>query len=312
MTNKLINKFLNNKMRLLFTTFFTIIQLSTLLFSQNSEQFDYIYPQNENIKLMSFNIRYSQARDGAYKWKNRKAAIINMLNEKEIDILGVQEAQSNQVNFFNKNLISFDYVGVGRANGKKRGEFTAIFYNTNRFEAIDKGNFWLSETPDKISKGWDASVERIASWVILKDKLNNDTLFVINTHFDHLGKVARKESAKLIIKYISSLIGTSSPMAIVLMGDLNCAPDSEPILTILNNAENKLFDSKERAYVSEGIEGTFHNYGKIMADDRVRIDYIFVNNKVEVLKYENIGTEMKDEMWLSDHSAIMSTIKIVE
>jgi endonuclease/exonuclease/phosphatase family metal-dependent hydrolase len=152
------------------------------------------------INLMTFNIRYDNPRDSLDNWHNRKDNIVSLINFYGSQVVGIQEGLIHQVQFLDENLENFSYVGVGRDDGKEKGEFSAIFVDTMIFRVNKSETFWLSETPEKVSVGWDASMERICTWAELTCKSNNRKIIVYNTHFDHIGKEARLNSVKLILE----------------------------------------------------------------------------------------------------------------
>ncbi len=282
-----------------------------IVFSVFAEDSTPVSLTDGSYKVMSFNIRYKNTKDGIFKWNNRRELLVNTIIEQNVDILGVQEAVNSQVRFLKKNLPTYNFVGVGRANGRKRGEFSAIYYNSERFNSIEEGHFWLSETPSKKgSKGWDAAIERVASWVLLEDSFNKDTLFVLNTHFDHEGDIARLESAKLIAQNIDAIVGEDKSYSVLVMGDLNLTSNTSAYAYITDEKQlNRLYDSRNQAKLVEGLKGTFHAFGGRKENLRPRIDYIFTNEAVEVLHYITVGDTPIDGIWLSDHSAILITAK---
>ena len=170
-----------------------ILLIQCLIFSSFS------YSQKSKpINAMSFNIRYDNPEDGAQNWHHRKENVVRMLNFYDLDIIGMQEVLVSQLNYLKDNLKDYQAIGVGREDGKEKGEFAPVFFRKDRFKELKSGTFWLSETPEKVSKGWDAALERIATWIVLKDKTTGKDFIFMNTHFDHRGKQARIESAKLL------------------------------------------------------------------------------------------------------------------
>ena len=162
--------------------------------------------QAQTINVMTFNIRYSTASDSLNAWAFRKDKVSSQILFHEADIVGVQEALHGQVMDLQKDLPGFKFVGVGRTDGKRDGEYSALFYNSKRFQLIASETFWLSEQPAVPgSKSWDAAITRIVTWAKLKDLETKKTFFVFNTHFDHIGKVARRESAGMLLKKIDSI-----------------------------------------------------------------------------------------------------------
>jgi endonuclease/exonuclease/phosphatase family metal-dependent hydrolase len=275
---------------------FLIITVST---AQSKTQLD--------LNIMTFNIRYDNPNDGANNWKIRKENAINMIRFNEVDILGMQEVLVHQLNDITGQLKEYNAIGVGRDDGKEKGEYSPILYKKNKFELIKSGYFWLSQTPDKPSKGWDAACERIATWVLLKEKKTGKKVFVMNTHFDHIGQKARQESVNLIKTKMAQL-GEGLPQ--IFMGDLNADPNSSVITSLLTaDSTADFLDSKSRASVVYGPSWTFHDFGKIPFKDRPIIDYILVNKEVLVQKY-GVLAENLNETYLSDHAPVCVKISL--
>jgi len=182
------------------------------------------------IEVMSYNIKYANENDGENSWSKRKDHITNQLKFYEPDILGLQEAVLEQLSHFKEHLPHYRYVGVGREDGKQKGEFTAVFYDTIKFIKEESHTFWLSETPDKVSVGWDAALPRICTWVRLKERETGKRFLVLNSHFDHMGEYARLKSAELILKKIKKV--NSENLPVILMGDFNLEPETEGIKMI--------------------------------------------------------------------------------
>ena len=160
---------------------------------------------SQTMEIMTYNIKYANENDGENSWSNRKDFITNQLKFYEPDAFGVQEAVKQQMDYFKDHLDGYDYVGVGRDDGKEGGEYSAIFYKKSRLKVLKHDTFWLSETPQKPSKGWDAAYPRICTYALFEDQQTGEKFWYFNTHFDHIGDKARKESAKLIWKKIQEL-----------------------------------------------------------------------------------------------------------
>lgn len=251
------------------------------------------------LNVMSYNIRYNNTQDGENAWPNRKDNVKALVKFHDTDILCVQEALALQVDQLLENT-NYEMVGVGRTDGKRDGEFSAIYFDKTRFAKKDGGTFWLSETPDKPSKGWDAAIVRICTWVKLHDKWNKKDFIVFNTHYDHIGVQARIESAKLIKKKIQEIAPT---LPVILTGDLNVTPETEAIATI----KSFLIDTKEATIEpAYGPEGTFNAF-KFNAPLKEKIDYIFVNKGFKVQKF-GVLTDSKDLKYPSDHLPIMARL----
>lgn len=256
---------------------------------------------SQNINLMSYNIKYDNTGDTINNWNDRKATMAELILHYEADIVGIQEGLHNQVTYLNSALPDFSYLGVGRDDGKEKGEYTAIFYNTNKFKVLKTNTFWLSETPEKVSVGWDAALERICTYALFEDLDTKKQFWVFNTHFDHVGTTARTNSAQLIYKKINEINTTDLP--VILMGDLNLTPDTEAIQFFKKYLTDAMDISKKPFY---GPVGTFNGFkqDRIMKD---RIDYFFVKD-VNVLSYTHIDDRMANNKHISDHLPVLMTI----
>jgi len=250
---------------------------------------------------MSYNIRYDNKNDMENWWGNRKNELVQMLDYYHPNFIGIQEGLNHQVKFIDQKIKQYTYIGVGRDNGKEKGEYTAIFYDSTKFELLTSNTFWLSETPDKVSIGWDASMERICTYGVFKNKNSNAIIYVFNAHFDHRGKESRKESAQLILKKIIEL--NINKKRIIVMGDFNCIPDDEPILIFKSLLDDGKIKSKKGFY---GPQGTFSGFDHLLIMEK-RIDYIFTKN-IEVLSYRHLDDRRKNNLCISDHLPILIEI----
>jgi endonuclease/exonuclease/phosphatase family metal-dependent hydrolase len=256
------------------------------------------------VNVMTYNIKFATENDGENSWSKRKDHLTNQIKFYHPDVLGVQEALHGQMEHIKENVANYQYVGAARDDGKTKGEYSAIFYNTSKFELLEESTFWLSETPNSPSKGWDASFPRVCTYVKLKEKQSEKEFWVFNTHFDHEGDEAREKSTDLILKKIADI---TKDLPVVLMGDLNLEPETEPIKKIAG----QMNDSKEVAQiVSFGPEGTFNGYRFDEPVER-RIDYIFTSKgNVEVLKY-GVLSDSKDLKYPADHLPVIVKIKFL-
>lgn len=271
--------------------------ISIPLFAQNSPRFN----------IMTFNIRYDNPDDGEQNWHKRKENVIRMVNFYDLDIIGMQEVLVSQLNYLKDNLPEFNSVGVGRKDGKEKGEFTPVFYRKNRFRELDHGTFWLSETPDKVSKGWDAALERIATWIKLQDKTTGKEFLFINTHFDHRGKQARVESARLLKTKIAKL---ANGKQVMLTGDFNLVPESEGIQTLIKpDGENTLVNSSSVAEITYGPNWTSTGFDNRPYDQRRVIDYIFLKDIKTVKRYAVIAEKL-NALQLSDHCPVFVQVEL--
>lgn len=259
----------------------------------------------QTYKVMSYNIRYDNPNDGENQWSKRKTYLCDQISFYSPDIFGIQEGLNHQTTYIDNTLTNYAFVGVGRDDGKKKGEFSAIFYNTQKFKVLKEGTFWLSETPNKISIGWDASMERICTYALIEDLKNKQKFFVFNTHFDHRGDKARIESANLIFKKITEFNQNNIP--VILMGDLNLTPESQAIKYFSKVLNDSRTNSKSKPF---GPIGTYNGF-KHNHPLNKRIDYIFTSkNNIEILKYA-ILTDSKDLKYPSDHLPVFIEIKIL-
>jgi endonuclease/exonuclease/phosphatase family metal-dependent hydrolase len=264
------------------------------------------------IRVMTFNIRYNNPDDGVNAWSNRKDLAAGLIRFYEPAIFGVQEALYGQMQDLEERLPDYAWIGVGRDDGDKKGEFSAIFYRKNRFEVEDSGTFWLSETPTiKGSIGWDAACVRIVTWLKATDRLSGSTFFMFNTHFDHRGVIARKKSAELLLAKANK-IAADSPL--IVTGDFNSTASSA-VYKILTNTGDKeadleycFKDSKELCKSGAyGPDDTFNGFGRSEKDQR--IDYIFVNDVFNVLKY-GVLCEHWDGIYPSDHMPVLADLSL--
>jgi endonuclease/exonuclease/phosphatase family metal-dependent hydrolase len=257
------------------------------------------------IKVMSFNIRLDVKADGENWWENRKDKVAALMNYYNADFIGGQEVQFHQLQYLKEQLAGYDHIGVGRDDGKEKGEFSCIFYNKQNFEVQQQGTFWLSQTPDSVSMGWDAVCNRVCTWGLFRSKITKKQCWVFNTHFDHMGVKARRESAKLILSRISALTaGKNYP--VVFMGDLNSKPEDEPVKILSENLDNARQVCTEKPY---GPADTWNGF-KFLQKPEGCIDYIFIKKggKARVVKFATI-TDSYDMKYPSDHFPIMAQIQ---
>ncbi|WP_231425035.1 MULTISPECIES: endonuclease/exonuclease/phosphatase family protein [Pedobacter] len=273
-----------------FKLILSLVLLSTMALAQKKAM---------PINIITYNIRLNVASDGVNAWPNRKDNVKALVKFHDADILCVQEALPEQFDALLENS-NFDVVGVGREDGKRKGEFSAVYFDKDRFTKKDGGTFWLSETPDVPSKGWDAALNRVCSWVRLYDKINKKEFLVFNTHYDHIGVQARIESAKLLKQKIQQI---APALPVVFTGDLNVTPETEAITTIKSFLTDAKEISQELAY---GPNGTFNAFD-FNSDLKNRIDYIFVNKGFKVQKFA-VLSDSKDKKYPSDHLPVFARL----
>ena len=255
----------------------------------------------QEFTAMSYNIKYANENDGENSWSKRKVFLANQLKFYHPQIFGVQEAVKSQIDFITAELPTYRSLGVGREGGVQ-GEFSAIFYDTKKFEVLKSDTFWLSETPNQISKGWDADYHRICTYALLRDKETGEKFYFFNTHFDHRGKEARTNSARLIIQQIKKVNVENYP--VLLTGDFNLEPETEQIQYI----KSYLNDAKEAtAAIKLGPSGTFNGYDFKTPVTR-RIDYIFHSEEVKIKTYA-VLSDNENGRYASDHLPVF--VKII-
>lgn len=259
----------------------------------------------QSYTAATYNLRLNIESDGINQWENRKERLANQVEQLAPDILGTQEGLADQIQYLDSTLTNYSYTGVGRDDGAAKGEYAAIFYNTKKFESIKNGTFWLSETPDTVSMGWDAAYLRVCTYTLLFDEAQNNHIWVFNAHLDNEGEQARLESLKLIWENIREQNTANHP--VLLMGDFNAEPGSPPIAFLTP----KMNDSRDESLTDpEGPEGTFNGFNTSHPLDQ-RIDYIFVSDDIEVQNYRTIN-EIKQNRTPSDHLPVFIGFTIPE
>ena len=253
----------------------------------------------ETLKLMSYNIRYGTADDGDHVWENRKEAAAAMVLDQRPAAFGVQEALDFQLEYLQENCPGYKYVGVGREDGVSEGEHMAVFYDSERVELENWGTYWLSETPEEPSFGWDAACKRTATWTLLHDKLYDKHFYFVNTHLDHVGQEARRNGLILLVERIGAMNPEGYPMA--LCGDFNVYPD-DPCLTDLRSL---LLDAREEAPVTDN-EVTWHDWGKVSGTPP--IDYIFFKGFQAAESFQRVTQEYEGRPYVSDHYPVTAVL----
>lgn len=276
-----------------------VLLATTTLFAKDTDA---------QLNVMSYNIRYDNPGDKDNQWKFRRDLAAGLIRFHDADVVGAQEVLNNQLIDLMDRLPEFAYVGVGREDGKTKGEYAPIFYRKDRFSVVRSGNFWLAEDINAVGKkGWDAACERVATWAVLKDKNTGKQFFFLNTHLDHMGQVARHEGAATVLEQAKKLSGD---LPVIVTGDFNAIPSDEPIQVLTNPTDPRhLTHSRDIAAFKYGPEWTFHDFGKIPYDKRDWIDYIFVKGTIKVLR-NAVLTETLNAVFPSDHCPIISTFVI--
>ncbi len=256
-----------------------------------------IKSHSQALKVCTFNIRYDNENDGNNKWELRKMSVKDFLREELPDFIGMQEALMRQIEFLDEQLVQYDWIGVGRDDGERAGEFSPIFFDTTKWELLDDGTFWLSETPDQPSKSWDAALPRICTYGLFENKGSGDSTYVFNTHYDHVGTTARLNASRIIMEKIENM---SAFRVTILMGDFNAPSESDEMKVIYNSAlDDAFFKARDKI----GPFGTFSGFDLTITPDR-RIDYVFCSDEYEVEKYAVVD-KITDGRYLSDHFPVM-------
>lgn len=258
--------------------------------------------QAQHLIVGTFNLRFDNPKDTGNLWVNRAPVAAALIRFHEFDIVGTQEGLSNQLEDLSKALPEYQRYGLGRDDGKDGGEHSAIFFKKDRFEVLKKGDFWLSETPDKPGLGWDATCcNRICSWVYLMDKQSKKKFYFFNAHFDHQGKIAREESAKLILKKIKEIAGNEKAL---FTGDLNGDHNSTWYKRLA--ASDYLVDTYTLAVKPYIFNASFNSFGKALDKDGI-IDHVFTTGKVNVKRW-GILTDTYRGKFPSDHFPVLTEI----
>jgi endonuclease/exonuclease/phosphatase family metal-dependent hydrolase len=234
----------------------------------------------QNLNIATYNIRYKNngdKRDGN-GWDLRGPVIADLIKFHDFDIFGAQEVLNEQLNDLSKSLSNYGHIGVGRDNGKEAGEYAPIFYKKEKLKLLKEGHFWLSEKTESPNKGWDAALPRICTWGQFEDISSGLKFYFFNTHFDHVGVTARRESSKLILRKIKELAGEEPT---VLTGDFNVDQNNE-IFSILSGSELK--DAYTTTQLKYASNGTFNHFDTNAMTDS-RIDHIFLSNCAVVKRY---------------------------
>jgi endonuclease/exonuclease/phosphatase family metal-dependent hydrolase len=256
----------------------------------------------QDHRLATFNIRWDNPNDIGNLWKDRAPHVIHLIQFHHIGIVGIQEGLLHQVKQLSEGL-NYKYLGVGRDDGAEKGEHSAILFDPNLYQIEDSGTFWLSPTPEKPSKGWDASLNRICTWGKFKTNDGN-RFYVFNIHYDHIGQQAREESSKLVASQIEKI--NTEKLPVVWMGDFNVTPENPAYSTIIStpNWKDARLVSKVPSY---GPAGTFSGFDFERMPDGI-IDHVFVKGKIEVIRH-GILTDNYGKKYPSDHFPVLIEIE---
>ncbi len=263
--------------------------------------------RSQELQVMSFNIRYDNAADSLNAWLHRKDKVTSQVLFQEVHILGIQEALHHQMEDLRNGLPAYKGLGSGR-DGGQQAEYSALFYDTTRLQLLASNTLWLSPTPHVVaSKGWDAALTRVLTWGKFRDRLTRQVFFAFNTHFDHVGQVARRESALLVLKTIQEIAGDQPA---ILTGDFNAHPADEPIQIITDKSRrNHLTNSQDLSSTPHfGPTGTFNGFtSKELAD--TPIDFIFLKGGWKVRRHATLSPTWQGR-FASDHFAVLTTLQL--
>lgn len=251
---------------------------------------------NDELKVMSYNIRLGSSNDGTNSWPMRYTATGEMLADQGPDVFGIQEALDYQVRYI-KEMCGYKYVGVGREDGKNAGEHMAIFWNKKTVSMLKWGTFWLSDTPDEPSMGWDAACMRTATWALMKDKKTGKKFYFVNTHLDHEGAEARKNGLKLIVERIKEMNRNGYPM--VLTGDFNMNPDDASMAGL-----DAVMQSARKIAAKTDNHDTYNGWGKGSGV----IDYIYVSGFGSCPEFRTVTKRYQDRKFVSDHYPVLARL----
>lgn len=276
-------------------TFSSLLLTITLIFGFSENMLA------QSHRFATFNIRWDNPGDEGNLWKDRLPHVVSLIQFHQISLFGTQETLVNQLKQINEGL-GYLSIGVGRDDGKEKGEFSPIHYDPKLYQLEDSGTFWLSPTPDNPSKGWDAALNRICTWGRFKDK-KGKKFYVFNVHYDHIGQQAREESSKLLVAKVKEINTKNLP--VILMGDFNVTPENPAYTTITSdpNWKDARLVSKLPSY---GPKGTFNSFDWNKMPDGI-IDHIFIQGKIQVIRH-GILTDNYGKKYPSDHFPVMAEV----
>ena len=259
---------------------------------------------NDIHSVITYNIKYDDYTNGENSWNVRKVALLDLINTLSPDILGIQEGLIHQVEFLASKMNDYKYVGVGREDANRKGEHCAIFFNEKKYKLLKNSTFWLSESPNEVSIGWDAALERICTYSLLETINGGNKIWVFNTHFDHVGNIAREESARLILEKIKMLNIQEEP--VLVMGDFNALEKSK-VIDILRQGLNDTM--RDAAIEHKGPIGTFNNF---LNNQEIikRIDYIF-SKGFQTISHQHVDKRLDNGNHISDHFPVFVKVKVI-
>jgi endonuclease/exonuclease/phosphatase family metal-dependent hydrolase len=269
-------------------------------------------PVGPAVHVMSFNIRYGTAKDGEDRWEKRQDLLVDTIRAYNPDLLGMQEVLAAQADFLQEKLPGYGFCGTGRDDGKRAGEFSPIMFHKDRFDLLDSGQWWLSPTPDKVaSKGWDAALPRIVTWAKLKDRKAGVDVLMFNTHWDHVGNVARVESGKLMRKLMAKKHEEAGgDLPVIVTGDFNSTEETPQYrtLTASDDVGVRLTDAyRETHRQRKADEASFHAFKGTR--EGLRIDWI-LHSPEWVATGAAIDHTQKDGHYPSDHYPVTAELEL--
>lgn len=253
--------------------------------------------EGSQLRIATFNLRMDTPKDGVNAWPNRKEMVRDLVRFYDFDIFGTQEAFKHMLDDISSD--TYAWFGLGRDDGRDGGEHSAIFYKTSRFDLLAHGDFWYSQTPDKPGLGWDAVCNRICTWGKFRDKRSGKVFFVSNSHFDHKGVEARRNSSLLLLENIKKIAGG---LPVFATGDFNAVEEDEPMQVILKDGllVDAYHQTEEKPY---GTVGTFNNFD-VNSEMKARIDHIFTTKDIKTKKY-GVLNDIQYGRFPSDHFPVM-------
>ena len=249
------------------------------------------------VSVMSFNIRGENQNDGSNSWGFRYVSVAMMIEDTSADIVCFQETTLDHLKYFTEVSSKNKWVGVGRDDGKKSGEYTSIMYNSKKISIGKSGTFWLSETPDKVSSGWGADHPCTAVWAVCKEKKSGKSLFVVNTHIDVDDPEYRRQAIGLILQQIDAL--NTGNLPVVLTGGFNMEDGNE----VLSAVKSRMQNARNAAFSTDDVR-SYHNYGKVSQ----KIDHIYFSGFSSCQEFKTITARYNDRAYVSDHNPIQATL----
>ncbi|NJD21204.1 MAG: endonuclease/exonuclease/phosphatase family protein [Melioribacter sp.] len=294
MIKKLVLSTAGFLVNILFMALLLVCSTTTKSYSQQKN--------NDELKVMTFNIRYGTADDGENSWMYRKHNVIETIKNFNPALFGLQEALQLQIDEILKQMPNYSYVGVGRDDGKFAGEYSCIFYFKNRFDVDSSGTFWFSDTPNIVaSKSWGNNITRICTWALFRDKISKKSFYMFNVHLDHESQPSREKSAELLVRKINQ-----KSLPVILTGDFNSGENNAAIKTILKSG---LIDTYRKLHEKKSNEGTFNSFKGETSGDK--IDFIFVTKDFDVKESEIIRKNYNGK-YPSDHFPVTTILKLTE